>query len=178
MEDFANQFNKITFLVSECLSALDDIDEIDVPSGVDMMLASDFASANETGTVHTFEEAAPTLYGKAFEEINTKLQEARSLAFKLSTGSYEEPFTPRGILALRDDIRVVNLFGTEIHYCAYVTLQQLSQDSPQASLITSTYQIAEQLYTTLQLSVRKALPKGQLPAIQPLKLLTKSPSDV
>jgi len=174
MDDFVSTFDKIVLVLIDCEKLLEDL----IPnSGADAFITSaEMEDAKQTGPIRDFDENGITLYVSTFRELINKLKPALSLAERLSIGSTEMLFTSQGLRKLSTDIYYANAIGKGLHFDAYNALLQIKEGSPQADVIKTAYSMATDLYSNLSKSVRKASPKGQLPALDLLKPLTQPPT--
>jgi len=156
-------FNQITDILKDCVKNL---------IAASPREGADFISAKDAITTsHHLSEKEITLQVKAFRKIHLELETAHTLAEELSVRAMEDSVTLEGRRKLIDDIGAVNTAGFHINDIATEALKHLPKDSPQSELIYLAYAEASEVYTKLQVFVRKAKPKGILPPINHLNKL-------
>jgi hypothetical protein len=166
--DFISKFHAIVDILRDCVELL----EASIPDGPDLFLSSPSSNGEP---IDRFSQVTLDQYTQVFRKMLSKLKPALALAEKLSLGSKEMPFTRPGVQKLVSDIGETNRFGVEIHFDAYTCLHDPNIDDTSSDLIKTAYAMSQSLYSSLQLSIRKAYPKGQLPPVNLLKPLTVSP---
>jgi len=155
-------FNQITDILTDCA---DTLRECTPKQGADFLSAKDAPIS-----VAHLDERALTAQVQAFREIHLQLQTAHKLAEELSL-QVAEPFSEDGLDKLTLDIHSANASASHIYRIASTLLKHLPQNSPQSDLIHLAYAEATEVYSRLQVFVRKAKPKGILPPINRLNKL-------